>query len=139
VRPGTIVVDVGANVGYNALRAALRAGPEGRVIALEPTPDTVAVLRRNVAASGLTNITVEPVAAGSVAGTRNFFVRGDVSAVNSLFPDSRYAAVTSVVPVQVVRLDDLVVGAADVVKIDVEGAELEVLAGMPRLRSRIVL
>ncbi len=133
VSPGSTVIDVGANIGYNTIRAARRAGPRGRVVALEPTPDNLVVLRDNIAASGLTNVVVEPTAAGSVAGTRDFFVRGERSAVNSLFPDSCYARVTDVLRVPVVRLDDLVDGAADVVKIDVEGGELEVLEGMPRL------
>ena len=135
VRPGATVIDVGANIGYNTIRAALRAGPRGRVVAIEPTPDTLMVLRHNIAASGLANIDIAPVAAGRIAGTRDFFVRGPRSAVNSLFPDSRYASVTSVLRVPVMRLDDLVNGAADVLKIDVEGAELEVLEGMPRILS----
>jgi hypothetical protein len=53
--------------------------------------------------------------------------------VNSFFPQSCYAQVTEVLRVPVVRLDDLVDGDAAVVKIDVEGAELDVLEGMPRL------
>lgn len=133
VRPGATVVDVGANIGWNALRAAQRAGPGGRVLAVEPTPDTLAVLRRNVAACGLGTIEVVPVAAGRAAGTAELFLRGGVSAVNSLYPESRYAHVTGVVEVPVVPLDALVEGAAGLVKIDVEGAELEVLAGMERL------
>jgi FkbM family methyltransferase len=98
-----------------------------------PTPDTLEVLRRNVAAGGLGNVVVAPVAAGRAAGERELFVRGGVSAVNSLYPESRYARVTEVLRVQVVRLDDLVEGPAAVVKIDVEGAELDVLEGAPRL------
>lgn len=133
VRPGAVVVDVGANIGYNAVHAARLAGCRGRVIAVEPTPDNLAVLRANVAACGLANVIVAPVAAGSVRASRELYVRGDTSAVNSLFPDSCYAQVTSVVEVSVVPLDDLVAGTADVVKIDVEGAELEVLHGMTRL------
>jgi FkbM family methyltransferase len=130
VRPGDTVVDVGANIGWNAIRAARVAG---RVVAVEPTPDTLEVLRRNVAASGLGNVVVAPVAAGRAAGERELFVRGGVSAVNSLYPESRYARVTEVLRVPVVRLDDLVEGAAALVKIDVEGAEIDVLEGMPRL------
>lgn len=133
VRSGATVIDVGANIGYNAIYAARLAGPQGRVIALEPTPDTLTVLRHNVLASGFTNIAVEPVAAGSLAGARDFFVRGEISAVNSLYPDSRYAHVTSVLRVPVATLDDLAGGAADVVKIVVEGAELDVLERMPRI------
>ena len=132
VKPGSTVVDVGANIGYNTLHAARRAGPSGRVIAIEPTPDNLAVLRRNVAAAGLGNVVIEAKAAGRVAGRRDLFVRGAVSAVNSLFPLSCYASVTDVFPVPVVPLDDLV-DEADVVKIDVEGAGLDVLEGMPRM------
>jgi FkbM family methyltransferase len=133
VQPGSVVVDVGANIGYNAVHAARLAGARGQVIAIEPTPDNLAILHGNVAACGLTNVVVEPVAAGSVAATRDLYVRGDTSAVNSLFPESCYSRVTRVLPVPVVPLDDLVEGRAHVVKIDVEGAELEVLHGMTRL------
>lgn len=133
VQPGATVIDVGANIGYNTLHAARLAGASGRVVAVEPTPDNLEVLRRNLAAAQLTNVVVAPVAAGRAASTRDLFVRGQISAVNSLFPESCYAAVTAVLPVPVVPLDDLVEGAADVVKIDVEGAELEVLEGMPRI------
>jgi FkbM family methyltransferase len=135
VEPGATVIDVGANIGYNTVHAARRAGPRGVVVAVEPTPDNLEVLRRNVAASKLDNVVVEPVAAGRAAGTQDFFVRGDKSAVNSLFPVSCYAAVTAVMPVRVIPLDELVSEKADVVKIDVEGGELEVLEGMPRLLS----
>jgi FkbM family methyltransferase len=136
VRPGATVVDVGANIGYNTLHAARRAGPHGRVIAVEPAPDNLEVLQRNLAAAGATNVVVAPVAAGAVPGLRELFVRGRTSAVNSLFPRSCYAFVTDIVRVPVVPLDDLVAGGADVVKIDVEGAELEVLEGMPRVLEK---
>ena len=126
------MVDVGATIGYNTVHAARCAGARGRVVALEPTPDNLEVLRRNVAASGLANIVVEPVAAGKAAAERELYVRGEKSAVNSFFPASCYAHVTEVLRVPVVPLDALV-DAADVVKIDVEGAELDVLEGMPRL------
>ena len=133
VRPGSTVVDVGANIGYNTIHAARLTGRRGRVVAVEPTRDNLDVLRGNVAAARLANVRVEPVAAGRTAGIRELFVRGDKSAVNSLFPRSCYAFVTDVVRVPVVPLDDLVPGRADLVKIDVEGAELDVLEGMPRL------
>ena len=91
------------------------------------------MLRENVAANALENVTVHAIALGARHEVRDLFVRGDVSAVNSLFPQSVYAEVTSVEQVAVEPLDDLVPGRADVVKIDVEGAELEVLGGMRRL------
>ena len=133
VTPGATVVDVGANIGYNTIYAARRVGPGGRVIAIEPAVDNLAVLRRNIAANHLRNVVVKSVAAGRRHETRDLFLRGDISAVNSLFPESYYAAVTSVARVTVAPVDDLVDGHVSLVKIDVEGAELDVLAGMPRL------
>jgi FkbM family methyltransferase len=133
VKEGATVIDVGANVGYNTIQAARRVGPRGLVVAVEPTPDTLAVLRHNIAVSGLGNVVIAPVAAGRAGGTRDLFVRGETSAVNSLFPNSCYARVTGTVRVPVVPLDELVGEAADLVKVDVEGAELDVLEGMPRI------
>jgi FkbM family methyltransferase len=133
VRPGDTVVDVGANIGYNAVFAAALVGPGGKVIAIEPAGDNLDVLQRNVAANHLTNIEVRPVAAGRVRETREFFLRGEISAVNSFYRDSVYAEVTGVVQVPVERLDDICDRAPRVVKIDVEGAELDVLGGMSRL------
>ena len=136
LRRGANVIDVGANLGYNAVYAARRVGPTGRVLAIEPAADNLAILRENIATNGLNNIVVQPVAAGHGHEVRDFFLRGDVSAVNSLFPQSMYGVVTGVEQVRTAPLDDLVDIAPDLVKIDVEGAELEVLAGMRRLLGR---
>src|SRR5689334_16041566 len=108
VRPGATVIDVGANIGYNTIHAARLAGPAGRVFAVEPTPDNLEVLRGNLRAARVANVVVVPVAAGRAAGRRTFFVRGARSAVNSLFAQSCYAAVTDVINVAVMPLDELV-------------------------------
>jgi FkbM family methyltransferase len=133
VRPGASVVDVGANIGYNTVYASRRVGPAGRVLAIEPAADNLAVLRENIAANRLGNVVVRPIAAGRGRQVRDFFLRGETSAVNSFFPESVYAAVTSVEPVQVEPLDEIVDVDPDLVKIDVEGAELDVLGGMARI------
>jgi FkbM family methyltransferase len=133
LRPGAVVIDAGANIGYNTVFFAQRVGPQGRVIAVEPAGDNLEVLRRNVTSNALGNVSIAPVAAGRVRETRNFYLRGDISAVNSFYQESVYADVTGVVSVPVEPLDDLLTGEADLVKIDVEGAELDVLAGMTRL------
>jgi FkbM family methyltransferase len=131
--PGATVIDVGANIGYNTVYAATRVGPGGRVVAIEPAADNVRVLRQNIAANALDNVIVLPVAAGRAHESRTLFLRGDHSAVNSLFETSVYASVTGTETVAAAPLDDLVDGDADLVKIDVEGAEVEVLLGMTRL------
>jgi FkbM family methyltransferase len=139
MRPGATVVDVGASIGYNTVYAARRVGRTGRVVAIEPATDNIAVLRGNIVANGLDNVVVRPLAAGRAHEVRDFYLRGETSAVNSLFPESVYAAVTSVAQVQVAPLDDLVDVDPDLVKIDVEGAELDVLAGMTRLLRHSML
>lgn len=48
--PGMTVLEVGANLGYYLLLAATRIGPRGRIYAVEPVPETFAILRKNVLA-----------------------------------------------------------------------------------------
>lgn len=133
LRPGAIAVDVGANIGYNTLYAARRVGRSGRVYALEPAQDNLAVLYANLFANRFANVIVLPYAAGSRREVKPFFLRGEVSAVNSLFHDNFYAAVTGTTEVLIAPLDDLIPETPDLVKIDVEGAELDVLQGMARM------
>ncbi|MBS1817288.1 MAG: FkbM family methyltransferase [Acidobacteria bacterium] len=136
VRPGDTIVDVGANIGAIAVHASRIVGARGRVVALEPAGDNLAVLRDNLARNACDNVTVLAAAAGRRREIREFFLRGDVSAVNSLFAESCYAEVTGVTRVDVVPLDDVVDGDVRLVKIDVEGAELEVIGGMSRILAQ---
>lgn len=135
LHPGAIVVDVGANIGYNTVYAAQRVGPQGRVYAVEPAQDNLAILYANLFANNLANVLVLPYAAGSRHEVKAFYLRGEVSAVNSLFQENFYAAVTETVDVLIAPLDDLIPAAPDLVKIDVEGAELDVLHGMSRMMA----
>jgi len=93
------------------------------------------VLAGNLQRNNLANVTTVAAAGGQRRESRQFYLRGDISAVNSLFPDSCYAQVTATTEVNVIPVDDLVDAGpvVDLGKIDVEGAELDVLAGMPRL------
>lgn len=91
------------------------------------------MLYANLFTNNLTNVIILPYAAGSHYEVKQFFLRGDVSAVNSLFSDNFYAAVTDTVEVLTVPLDDTIPVTPDLVKIDVEGAELDVLRGMSRM------
>jgi FkbM family methyltransferase len=133
VRPGDIAVDVGANVGIHTVRLAKLVGATGHVFAVEPASDLADRLRTNLALNAATNVTVVQAAAGSGAE--------DFATLHRPPGDARNQARSSVVEkaslsgarqqVPVVRIDDLAASSANVklIKIDVEGAELDVLEG----------
>lgn len=124
IRPGATVLDVGAHVGYYTLLSAVLAGPRGRVHAFEPNPQNAAFLRRHVRLNRLGNVTVEQAAVSDRAGTARFdFGTGS---------GTGHLADAGALEVRTVRLDDYCAQhglAPTVVKIDVEGAEMSVLAG----------
>lgn len=130
LRPGGIAVDVGAHIGYLALVMARAVGPAGSVIAVEPAPENLTYLRANVARNGARNVAVIAAGAGAASDTRELHLTG--SSDSHGFYDHPLTPTVASTTVEQVRLDDLV-ARADVIKIDVEGAELEVLAGMTRL------
>jgi len=124
VRPGATVFDVGAHIGYYTLLFSRLVGPEGRVVAFEPSPRNLPVLRWHVARNGCANVQVEAVAVSDETGAARF-AAGTGSGTGRL-------AESGTVEVRTIRLDDYVDAGGpmpDVLKIDVEGAELAVLRG----------
>jgi FkbM family methyltransferase len=137
---GQVFVDVGANVGYFTLLGAQLVGRGGRVIALEAHPFLAELLRRNVIMNGRQEyVTTWQRAAWSEATTLKFHLRARYSAnssVGSVGPQqlSHLHDEEEVVEVEAVRLDDLLatLSRVDVIKVDVEGAELRAFAGLDR-------
>jgi FkbM family methyltransferase len=125
---GGVVLEGGAHLGYITVHAARAAGPSGRVIVFEPNLSVHTVLRANLEANGVEErVSILPLALGEQAGTARLYLSGDTS---SLFGDHEAVAA---VDVDVVRADDAVDGPVDVVKLDVEGAEVAALRGMEGL------
>lgn len=133
-RPGGTIVDVGANVGMYTLHGAAAVGPAGAVHAFEPTPDVATLLADNVQLNGFREsgvVTVHRSAVADEPGEAALAVYADNNGHNTLYPK---AEGDQTVTVAVTTLDEALVGApVDVVKIDVEGAELRVLQGMTRV------
>jgi FkbM family methyltransferase len=131
LEPGMRVVDVGANRGWYTLYAAALVGPTGSVISVEPDPVPLAMLRQNVTANRLANVTIIDGAVGAEAGEFRFVTERE-SALSHLARDESDTGANQF-RVQVQTLDDLVStaggGPVDLVKVDVEGAEIDVLAG----------
>lgn len=139
VAANSIVWDVGANVGLFAVPAATIAGANGRVIAFEPDTWLVQLLRRSALAQSPATapITVVPTAVASDVGIRTFVLARRSRQANSLegYGSTQTGGALEAITVLSVSLDWLLdyYPAPTVLKIDVEGAELEVLQGSSRL------
>jgi FkbM family methyltransferase len=126
--PGSVFVDVGANVGYHAFRASSRVGVDGRVIAVEANPENARLIAHTIAINSLTNVELMPVALAARRGYVNFGTH--VGSNGGFLPDDADTTGSgrgTIVPT--VALDDLDLEAVSVVKIDVEGAEGIVIDG----------
>ena len=135
VRPGMVVADVGANIGLLTLVMAWATGPTGRVLAFEPEATPRSNLEKMKHLNGLSWVEVRDQAVGAAAGRLTFHV-SDIIGHSSLYalPETEGSRA---IEVEVVRLDEAAPGGRmDVVKIDVEGAELDVLAGLSGLIAR---
>jgi FkbM family methyltransferase len=131
IRPGSHVIDVGANCGYYSIMAAALAGPEGRVMAVEPQPRLAECIRRSRRVNGFSGLDVVECAVTAKAGEK---------ATLSVLPnDLGGASLTDRggerIDVLTTNVDDLVAsehmgGRLDLIKIDAEGAELDIWHGM---------
>jgi len=129
IRPGMTVYDIGAHTGFYTLLASRATGPAGRVLAFEPVPRNLALLRRHLELNQAGNVTVHAAAVSDVAGLVSFEEAADGYA-GAIAPGGAQR-------VRAVRLDDLFLSQeappADVMKVDVEGAELAVLSGAEKM------
>ena len=136
VRPGSVVYDVGANIGFFSLLAARFSGRNGRVEAFEPVARNATFIAANAALNDLGgSVVVHPVAVGEAEHTGELLVTRERSW--SHLADRGWHQQTVIrTAVPVVALDELIdrgaIAPPDVVKIDVEGSEAAVLRGLSR-------
>ena len=140
LREGADFLDVGAHIGYFTLRSAARVGQSGLVVAFEPNPATVRLLRDNVAASHASNVIIQPVACTDheqvvtlYDGPASNTGTASLSRENADFFARKGDHHASPHTVRGRPIDDVVrelgLQRVDVVKVDVEGAEYYVLRG----------
>ncbi len=131
VREGDVVFDVGANIGVTTCALSAAAG-SGTVYSFEPGPETYALLTQTIATNGLSNVRAQQLALAATAGTLDFLANPVSGSASHLAPASR-ALGGSNLQVQVRTLDEFAasngLNRIDLIKIDVEGFELDVLQG----------
>lgn len=133
LRPGMVVYDVGANVGFFTVIAARLCCPEGHVVAFEPLPENFERIRHNVALNNFQNVMVCCEALSDTDGKALFQVSAEPTWGNLVGVGKDIDQKTGTIEVNVSRLDLLVqtdeLPVPDLIKIDVEGAEAQVLRG----------
>lgn len=136
VEPTDTVIDLGAHIGSFALFAALQA-PRGRVIAYEPQPENAAILRQNIKRNRFQNVEMVEAAVGKTRSRRPLTFSPTSTTIHSF--DGPPDAASSLVPVVTLAdvFEDHRIDACDFLKIDVEGAEFDILESEPSLLPRI--
>ena len=135
IKVGSIVVDVGANIGLHTLNMARIVGNTGQVFAFEPDPSNFEILRKNVKINNYQNIILEEKAVGDKHGRVTLY-QSDHPGNHRLFPQTKQAK--GEVEVELTSLDKYFIDSnlaekINFIKIDVEGLEFSVLNGMKNI------
>ena len=136
LKPGATFVDIGANEGFFSVMASRLVGATGKVVAVEPQTRLKGVVERNFQLNGVTNATLLSCAISDHEGNADLFVSPDTNTGSTALRNmTRYR-----LPKEVVRVTTLLrlfdsegIQSADLVKMDIEGAEYEAVLGSPEL------
>lgn len=134
VYPGSVVVDLGGNLGVVTVYLSKKTGPTGKVIVYEPDQGNFEKLTKNLEINGVSNVIAVPKGVWKDEGTLEFYAGGNYT---SSFVKTGFVARESkkyaVVSIPVVSLDReferLGLEKIDLMKIDIEGSEVEALEG----------
>lgn len=134
VGPGDRVLEIGANFGYYTVAMARRVGADGSVVAFEANPHIAALLRRTVVFNGYAGrVDVRSQAALDAPGHVRFVTSRVNAGGGHAAPAAAHLDEDQTVEVEAVRLDDVVVGDVDFIRMDAEGSEPLILKGAERL------
>jgi FkbM family methyltransferase len=125
VAKGGVVFDIGANAGFYTLLASVLVGPHGKVFAFEPAPLNLRYLKQHLRINGIKNVSVVEAAVADCGGVAHFDAGPN--------PATGHLAADGSLSVKTVTLDEMVrtgeLPPPNYIKIDVEGAEVNVLLG----------
>ncbi len=130
---GDTVIDVGAAFGFYTILASKRVGQQGKVVAIEPQPDSFEMLNRNIRLNKLTNTRTLNYAVSSKKATLKLY------STYSVIQERARQSLQSYIEVRADTLDNLLrhvgIDLVNWIKIDVEGAEYKVLTGAKEILS----
>lgn len=127
LRAGDVVFECGGHHGCTAIFLSHGVGPDGRIVTFEASPANCDIIERNLQQNGLTNVQLERKAVGATAGRIHIS-----SASNAAVEISGHGREVEMVP-----LDDFALLSPSLLKIDVEGFEIEVLRGASRILATL--
>lgn len=137
LHPGMNILDIGANIGYYAIMEAKVIGDLGSVTAIEPMDTNIELLKRNVELNKLGNISIHHAAVSTSTGTGEMF-RSTHSNLHTFHSDGSAASSLDATPIEVptITLKDAAEkagGKVDLMRMDVEGHEVEILGQLAEL------
>jgi FkbM family methyltransferase len=129
LKSGMTVIDVGSNIGYYALLESRLVEPGGKVIAIEPIPRNLEQLRRNIHNNGRTNVDIHQLAIADRNGSSPMYL-SPRSNWHGLLPTQSSRTCTVAVSTLDAFVSTLDVNSVDLIRMDVEGYEIEIIKGM---------
>lgn len=131
IKPAMTIIDIGANLGYYTVLASLRAGDGGLVVAFEPEPNFFKLLSKNISRNNLKNVNHFELAIAEKNGVSKLHLSSENKGHNSLICSEE---LKTSVQVKTTTLDEFLtarkIKKIDVIKMDIEGAEILAIEGM---------
>ncbi|GJL54515.1 MAG: hypothetical protein NPIRA02_16470 [Nitrospirales bacterium] len=133
LKHGMKVLDIGANIGYYVLMEQRLIGPSGRIVAVEPSPSNITLLKRNIELNDYGSIEVIQGAVSDVSGTRKFYLseESNLNTFHAIGTIQKHLS-GEMIHVTTYTVPELAqaYGSPDLIRMDVEGHEVEIMAGM---------
>ena len=140
---GDLVMDIGANIGYFTLIMAKGIRENGKVFSFEPEPKNFELLKKNVEINNYSNVILEKKAIGNKTGIAKLYLadrKNNIfhSGMHRIFRSDLVSQISNPVSINIIKLDDYLqdlkfIKKIRLIKIDVEGAEFDVLKGMNKI------
>ena len=138
-----IVIDIGANIGYFTLIMAKCIRENGKVFSFEPEPKNFELLKKNVEINNYSNVILEKKAIGDKTGMAKLYLADRksnlfASGMHRIFQSDLVSQIPDPISINIIKLDDYLqdlkfIKKIRLIKIDVEGAEFDVLKGMNKI------